>query len=114
MTPASKIRFRGEGAASRPGATVAITSPLAVSPARALPRFSGASRPGSHPNVTRSRGSPGMAGTIAPLTVYPTGAALSCGSDSMRRVRASIRARWVKACGKFPRCSPVVVSISSA
>jgi hypothetical protein len=27
---------------------------------------------------------------------------------------ASIRARWVKAWGKFPRCSPVDVSISSA
>ena len=36
------------------------------------------------------------------------------GSISMSCDTASMRARCVKACGKFPRCSPAVVSISSA
>ena len=39
---------------------------------------------------------------------------LSACSVSMSMDTASISARWVKACGKFPRCWPVVASISSA
>ena len=35
-------------------------------------------------------------------------------SMAMRRRPASISARWVNACGKLPRCWPVVASISSA
>jgi hypothetical protein len=35
-------------------------------------------------------------------------------SASISWETASIRARWVKAWGKFPRCSPLLVSISSA
>ena len=37
----------------------------------------------------------------------------SVSSTSMSLVRASMRARWVKACGKFPSCCPVVASNSS-
>ena len=35
-------------------------------------------------------------------------------SRAMSRLAASMSARWVNACGKFPRCCPVVTSISSA
>ena len=35
-------------------------------------------------------------------------------STAMRRRPASMSARWVNACGKFPRCCPVCTSISSA
>jgi hypothetical protein len=45
---------------------------------------------------------------------YPTEAELSSWSDWMSIDTASIRARWVNACGKLPRCWPVVTSISSA
>jgi len=48
------------------------------------------------------------------LACYATDAVPSFGSISMSCDTASISARWVKACGKFPRCSPAVVSISSA
>jgi hypothetical protein len=35
-------------------------------------------------------------------------------SRAIMRAVASIRARWEKACGKFPRCLPVFGSYSSA
>jgi catechol 2,3-dioxygenase-like lactoylglutathione lyase family enzyme len=45
---------------------------------------------------------------------HPADLMSSASSDAMSSDTASIRARGVNACGKFPRCSPVVVSISSA
>ena len=48
------------------------------------------------------------------LRRYIALAGLFSDSEPMSRDTASIRARCVKACGKFPRCWPVVVSISSA
>ena len=45
---------------------------------------------------------------------HPADLTSSASSDAMSSDTASIRARWVNACGKFPRCSPVVGSISSA
>ncbi len=45
---------------------------------------------------------------------YPTEAELPSWSDWMSIDTASIKARWVNACGKLPRCWPVVTSISSA
>ena len=50
----------------------------------------------------------------AATLAYLTEGELPSGSDAMSSDTASIRARWVNACGKFPRCWPVVVSISSA
>ena len=45
---------------------------------------------------------------------YPAKAKPASDSSPMSSDTASINARWVNACGKFPRCWPVVVSISSA
>ena len=52
----------------------------------------------------------GMSG----LRLYTLEAEVPSCSEPISSDTASMRARWVNACGKFPRCSPVVVSISSA
>ena len=70
--------------------------------------------PKAHPGRRGALTTPGP-GHAPGSGPYPKAAALLAGcSDAMSRETASMRARWVNACGKLPICSPVLVSISSA
>jgi hypothetical protein len=115
LTPPGDIHNHGHVLGTGPSPYSLISWVTTCTSSTGRNTIPGRKRGGSlHPVIQASRTANICPAGMSGLRLYTLEAEVPSCSEPISSDTASMRARWVNACGKFPRCSPVVVSISSA